>query len=410
MRRLFTLLAILLILSMLPLALFGCNAEEKPSGSKTTGTTPGKNDNEQPVLEGTEYILKDNLNSIKINGRYKVTNIGLACDNVGSGIEFQGVMKGKVYLTLTALRIVWGISESVYYTVYVDGVRQDERYEAFCGKEDIVLTLADFGDSEGKHHIRVVKQSEARYTMAQFTKITMDGSFSERPADREYFVEFVGSDLICGLGNYNGTPDQTAALAQTSEYEDGTQSMSFITAEHLKADCSILGVSGMGVEGAWTAPLNAPLYYKTNSYYRNKNELYDFESGRTPDLIVLNIGKNDGNIPVENRPSDAAYKVAIMEFLTFLKQTHGDDVKIIWTYDIPEDDPTTLDDESNVCRIDVAREAIELLGGEDSNIYICQLTTNRLGGQKHTDKAGHVQAAQELLDFIREKGILPVGQ
>ncbi len=413
MKSKFTLVAILLILAMLPLSLFGCNGAQETSGTSesTSATTTKKQEDATPQLEGTEYVLKDNIDKIKINGRYTVSNSGIACDNVGSGIEFQGTMKGKVYLTFNAARIVWGETKNVYYTVYVDGVRQEERYEVPCGKNGIVLTLADFGETEGEHRIRVVKQTEAHYALAYFAKITMDGTFGERPADKDYLVEFVGSDLICGMGNYNGTPEQQPSAAQVAEYEDGTKSMSFIAAESLHADCSILGVSGMGVAGSWFG-VTAPEYYKANSYFRNKKTEYDFSKGRTPDLIVLNIGKNDNNIPVADRPTDEVFKQTAKEYLELLKETHGEDVKIIWTYDITEANPDRKPEplEANDCRYKIAQEVIEELGGEEAGLYIYQVYTNRLGGQEHTDAEGHVTAATGLLNFIREKGILPVAE
>lgn len=409
MKRTFILVAMLLIIAMMPLSLFGCNGErETGSTSESTSATTTKKQDDEPQLEGTEYLLKDNIDKIKIDGRYTVNNRGIACDNVGSGIEFQGTMKGKVYLTVTAARVAWGQTKNIYYTVYVDGVRQEERYEVKCGQKDTVLTLADFGATEGEHHIRVVKQTEAHYALAFFAKINMDGTLGERPADREYLVEFVGSDLICGMGNYNGTPEQDPNTAQVAEYEDGTRSMAFITAEALNADCSILGVSGMGVAGSWFG-VTAPEYYKANSYFRNTKEEYDFSKGRTSDLIVLNIGKNDNNIPEADRPTDEVFRQTAKEFLEFLKETHGDDVKIIWAYDITEANPAE-NLETNDCRYKIAQEVIEELGGEEAGLYMYQVYTNRLGGQKHTDAQGHLQSAEGLLDFIREKNILPVGE
>ncbi len=409
MKRAFTLIAILLIVAMLPLSLFGCNGErETGSTSQSTSATTKNTGKEEVKLDGTEYLLKDNIDKIKINGRYTLSNVGIACDNVGSGIEFQGTMKGKVYLTVTSARVAWGQTKHIYYTVYVDGERQEERYEVKCGKKDTVLTLADFGETEGEHCIRVVKQTEAHYALAHFSKINMDGTLGERPADREYLVEFVGSDLICGMGNYNGTPEQQPEVAQVAEYEDGTRSMAFITAEALNADCSILGVSGMGVAGSWFG-VTAPQYYKANSYFRNKKEEYDFSKGRTSDLIVLNIGKNDNNIPVADRPTDEVFKQTAKDFLEFLKETHGDGVKIIWAYDITEANPAE-NLEANDCRYKIAQEVIEELGGEEAGLYMYQVHTNRLGGQKHTDAQGHLQSAEGLLNFIREKNILPVGE
>lgn len=402
--------ALILALTMLPLALFSCNvAEETEAPTEAPSETETETDKPkatEPPLEGTEYPILDNVDKLKINGRYVLTKNGVTCDNICSGIEFNGVMKGKVYLEVINV-MTSGNTKGAYFTVYVDGVRQETRLMAKMGRRATVMTLADFGETEGEHHIRVVKQTEARYARCELTAITMDGVFKEAPKDRDMLIEFVGSDLICGMGNFNGTPDQEPAVAQTAEYEDGTQSISFIVAETLKADCSVMGLSGMGVAGTWFKPVTAPLYYKYTSYYRNENLEHDFANSRKADLIILNIGKNDGNIPEADRPTDEVFRKTAKEYLEFLKAKHGEDVKIIWTYDISDDDPETLDkDETNDCRYKIVEEVLAELGGEEKGFYICQVYTNRLGGQKHTDMAGHKTSADGLLKFINDKGIV----
>ena len=160
----------------------------------------------------------------------------------------------------------------------------------------------------------------------------------------------------------------------------------------------------MGVDGSWFEPVTAPFYYDYTSYYRNNQEKYDHEAGRKADVIVLNIGKNDNNIPVDRRPTDEEFKKAAKDYLTFLMETHGEDVKIVWTYDITEANPDK-NLEYNDCRNRLAAEVIEELGGEEKGLYIYQIYTNRLGGQEHTDMAGHKTAAEGLLAFLKENNI-----
>ena len=137
MKRIITLVAMLLALCMLPLALFGCESDAE--NTTTAATTAPVTDNNNGIV-GTEYDVKDNIDKIKINGRYVLTNKGLACDNVGSGIEFQGTMKGKVFLEVINV-VIAGQSDGAYFTVYVDGVRQDERFKAPRGKNGAILDI-----------------------------------------------------------------------------------------------------------------------------------------------------------------------------------------------------------------------------------------------------------------------------
>ena len=106
MKRSLSLIALILALSMLPVALFARNepapretTDEEPTEEPTEAPTEKPKATEAPLM-GTEYKFVDILDNIKINGRYVATKTGLACDNLGSGFEFNGVMKGKVYLTV----------------------------------------------------------------------------------------------------------------------------------------------------------------------------------------------------------------------------------------------------------------------------------------------------------------------
>ena len=392
MKKFYVAIALLLIVTMLPVALFSCNSkEEKPTEAPTSAPTeaPTKPQaTEEPII-GTKTSLLGNADKVKINGRWSETLDGIAVDNVGSGIEFCGNMKGKVYVEIRVL------GSDSYFSVYVDGVKSEERLKVKFGRKATNLMVADLGEEAAEHTIRLVKQTEARYARAEYFSITMDGTFSAPPAEKDIYIEFAGSSLCCGMGNL-GWPDMGVPKSQSSPYEDGTQGFAYLAAEALGADHSILGVSGMGLAKTWFPPLTLAKYYETTSFYRNDELKYDFTTARIPDIVVLNVGKNDGQLTSTNgslTPStDEEFVAAARSTLSFLRDKYGEDVVIVWAYDIYD-----------AMRMNLIEPILEELGGEEAGYYACQVTSNRDGGDYHTDLKGHSQAAKDLIDFMRSK-------
>lgn len=381
----------LLILCMMPLALFGCNGEAEPTEKPTEAPTDAPTDkpiDEADEIVGTKFTLLENEDKFKINGRYIKLKTGVACDNVGAGIEFQGTMKGKVYVEIRT-------DADAYFTVYVDGVEQEERYRVHGGRFSETLEVADLGETDGEHHIRVVKQTEARYALADFRSVTVDGALGDAPADKEIYIEFIGSSLTCGMGNI-GWPDMGVAPSQSAGYEVGTKGMAFLFAEAMGADCSILGVSGMGLAKTWFPPMTMTNFYEATSYYRDEEEKFDFESARVPDIIVLNVGKNDWQLSGSLTPStEGEFTTAARQNLALIREKYGDEVPIIWAYDLYDKH-----------RMDLIEPILEELGGEEAGYYTCDVTSNQLGGDKHTDLDGHKQAAEDLMNFMKEHDYL----
>lgn len=389
MKKLYVIVAILLVIAMLPLALFSCNSKEKPTEAQTGEPTeaPTQKPTEKQIV-GTKTELLGNADKVKINGRWSETLDGLAIDNVGSGIEFCGNMKGEVYVEIRT-------HGDAYFSVYIDGVKQEERLKVRDGRRATMLCVADLGETAADHTIRVVKQTEARYARAEYRSITVDGTLSAPPSEKDIYIEFAGSSLCCGMGNI-GWPDMGVPKSQSAQYEEGTQGFAFLAAEALGADHSILGVSGMGLAKTWFPPLTLDKYYNAASYYRDEDVKFDFESARTPDIVVLNVGKNDGQLTSQDgslTPStDEEFVAAARSTLDFLREKYGDEVVIVWAYDIYD-----------AMRMSLIEPILEEYGGESAGYYACKVTSNRLGGDYHTDVAGHEQAAKDLVEFMKSK-------
>ena len=367
-------LAFLLLLAMC-LSLFACGNTEEPP---VPDTEKEDDKEEEKVIEDKTYELKDITDSLKLHGRTSVTEDGIACDLSATGIEFSAYIEGEVKISISVSRPSNGASTNTYFTVYIDEVRQDTRFNIKSGSE--TLTIASFEEG-GVHNIRVLKQTEAANSLSVFEALSFKGYFEKAPAKKDLLIEFLGDSITSGFGNMcmNGADNAGSALNQ-----DATRTYAYLTAEKLGADHSLVSCSGIGVASSWSGDFTMKNFFTTQSYYRSTSEKY--EKTFTPDIVVINLGTNDFSkgSPVQRFVSSAK------ALINLVRNTYGEDVKIVWATNMMGE-----------CMQTYTTKAIEALGGEENGLYICTLSENREGGYYHPSKAAHASAATTLAKFIR---------
>ncbi len=443
MKKLLMAISIVLLLAMMPMALFGCDSDKNngdtdangepvgsddSSGSGTgegsdTGSDTGKGTSTGKKTEASEKadqgpyekVSKDwvlslgkngHADKVKKLGRTMTLTTGIACDHTASGIEFRGVFKGDVYVTIKSTQIKSN-SPASFFTVYIDGVRQivSNRNSVMGTK---AIKVASF-QTEGEHTIRVVKQTEANYTNAEFQKISFTGYLLTPPANKELYIEFIGDSLTCGMGNIG---NNSSTEPQSAQWEDGTQSYGYMLAEELDADYSIISESGIGISGSWSDH-DMPAYYPMTSYIRNKTQKYDFD--RVPDLIVINLGTNDYYINKDKEPKGTLCTTAEVteetaKFIKYVRDAYGEDVPIVWVSKFVY----LSDAYVNAFEAGIMQYAATKLGGscatvaaaEAAGIYRINVTQNTGGAQGHPTVAGHTTAKNEIKQFIYTKNII----
>ena len=362
---------LLLILHVLTLvfSLFACGADVQTESSEAVSE-------EIEVLTDVIYRFSDDTSMFKLFGRMPVIKECLVCDFTASGIEFEGKMTGKVVLSLSCDR-------DTYFTLYVDGVRQEER--VYVTPETKEIELASF-EGEDVHNIRILKQTEAQWSLCVLNELKITGKLSAAPENKEYFIEFIGDSITTGYGNLG---DSTSVQPGTAIWQDGTRAYAFMTAEALSADCSIIGCSGIGIDKGWTKFSEKDFYPKA-SYYRDANGA-DHDFARVPDLVIINLGTNDqdcGSLMTE-------FVNGVKDLINTVRISYGKDMPIVWVYNMV-----------NIGRFDWTRRALSELGGEDAGLYFVQLDQNREGGNTHPSVAGQELAAEKLVKFIKDKCIL----
>lgn len=315
------------------------------------------------------HNFADITDKVKFLGRTYTEGTGVVCDMSASGFEFCGYMKGAVRVSITC-------TDTVYFSVYVDGERLPSRFFVSKGTHELTfITFTEFGF----HTVRVLRQTEPLLSQCTFNVLQTACIFGEKPADKETYIEFIGDSIVSGYGNLC---DNTATNAGKPQRQDATQSFPCLTAELLDSDLSVVSCSGIGlVKGAYR--YNAIDFYSVRSYYRETTP-YTFE--RVPDIVVINLGTNDSALGA----SEADFKNGVKALVEYVRASYKKDVPIVWTYN-------SMNDEAVASWLQAQFTA---LGGEEAGLYLFELDRNGDGGDFHPSLDAHKAYAEKLSEFI----------
>ncbi len=379
----------------------GDNTTAIPSGDETTGapstdttasgdtTTEGTNGEvtEAPVVNtyaSKTYKLSDSADLIKITGRNAATADGISVCWSASGIEFNADCKGDIRMKISST------GSSARYAVYVDG----ELHKTLTSVTSGTYTIASKLD-QGVHNIRLVKCSDCE-SVNTFTSITVKGLITERPADKDLYIEFIGDSITCGYGLDPSSTDSNPVY-------NATGSWAYLLAQKIDCDYSIVGVGGIGVAISGdrhiieAATDTTPATYWTmsdlykNTFYKNKTVTYT--SDRKPDLVMIGLNTNDGS-----KPTETAYKEKARELINLVREIHGEDVKIVWVFGMMWE--TQCDN--------WAKDILNEFGGTAAGYYTKTVSPNTSGFSHHPSPTGQVNAATSVYNFLKMRKIIDI--
>ncbi len=385
------LLSFTLALLVLFSAFTACDSGKKPSTTpEATPTAPDETAPVTPEIVDATYKLSDKKlveSSIRTLGRTAVTSTGLNCDDSASGIEFNAYIEGDLKIAFQVSKASyndesWLKTES-FFTVYVDGVRSEQRIRANAGIS--TQTVASF-ESGAVHNIKIVKQTESHCALATLQTVAFRGYFDAKPADKELYIEFIGDSITSGFGNLCGPTDSGAGEALM---QDATQTYAYLTAELLGADVSMVSCSGMGIAKGWR-PYTADNFFKAESYYRNKEAALD--ETRTPDIVIINLGTNDKS----KGSTYADLQKKIPDLINAVYDKYGKDTPIVWVSGMM----------GQACSFEVGKITKSVYGGEDGKIYTISLPQNNQGGGGHPSLRAHKDSSVILVNYLKEKGLV----
>ncbi len=330
---------------------------------------------EYSVLKIAEVYSK-----LKVTGRHSIKNEGITCDWSAAGIEFNAVCQGYVRLKLSVT------TGDAYFAAYVDGTRVGTRLKAAQGEStiEIVKNLA-----QGEHNIRLVKLNHIYQSNTVLKELELAGSLSERPEDKNTYIEFIGDSITCGVG-----------LSETPAYgangSDATRAYSYVCAQKLGADYSMVSVSGHTLSWSTSNPtLSVPNYFYPYINHIRDNTPYDFANSRTPDVVVINLGTNDEGKKNDLNITDEIFEQDLRSFLTKIRTNYSESTPIVFVTN------TMSDGFKNVIG-----EVCADLGGESSGYYIYEAIRNNGALGNHPDKAAMQTVGNGLAEFLEQKNLV----
>jgi hypothetical protein len=274
-------------------------------------------------------------------------------------------------------------------------------------------------------NVRFLRESQAMNgdpeCCLQIHAVKTDGDFlpvEEKPLR----IEFIGDSITSGEGSVGAKSEVDWIPIWFSAYHNYTR----MTAEALNADYRVISESGWGVYTGWdnNPHSNIPEYYEKvcgiitgeknrelGAYKEN-----DFSSWQ-PDVIVVNLGTNDGgafNNPAwgdeltgesckQHLEEDGsfrgedirAFEAAVKGFLAKLRH-YNPKARIIWAYGM-----LGLTMMPAICR--AVKEYIGETG--DDRVFVLELpdtTEETIGSRMHPGELSHKKAAEVLTGYIRE--------
>lgn len=357
---------------------------KKTTAKKETIPVPGVS-KAPSTLKAKTYNLGNatDRRNFKFVGRIQYSDTGVLFDHCANVMEFQGYMTGE--LKLDANSSGGNKNDYTYLTVYIDGKRVDQRF-CIAGTNQ-TITLATFTGNYF-HTVRIVKQTELSNSDARLKSITMTGYLTEAPENRKYYIEFYGDSLTAGYSNI-ATKDYPTSEEGDAIYQDATQTYGFIASEALNADCSILAMSGVGLDQGWTS--NNFMHYFSKYSYRRGSDAYNFKGARVPDLVVIHLGAND----VTCGSSRSKFVENGTALIKYIQEGYGENMPIIWAYDPGEQVP------------DSWREEVLNKFSSTTKVYSLKLEWRSQGKiNGHPNVAGHEKNAKELVDLIKNNNLL----
>lgn len=336
--------------------------------------------------EKTTYNLTEITDYVHVTGRTDVvktssSKTGLLYDHAAQGLLFKADCEGDITVSLELKMRSTDTDGLHYYTVYIDGVRQD-RVTATGTPGSSVLTELKVasGLKRGIHTIEVYRNHESCLGISTLLSITMNGVPQKWVSDTNKLrIEFLGDSITSGTGVYgtNGASDQS-----NIKYYDGTATYAFAASRILGAEASIVSCSGLCI-----ASNDMYKYYDKLSCDRDVSVNFD-HSKMDVDLYVIALGTNDTNS--NNNHSNAQITKDVQTVLASVRKDHPN-AKILWVYG-----------QLSINKGKVIKDAVNEAGGEAAGLYFyCCKKQNASGSNYHPSAEAQLRDGEEVAEVIK---------
>lgn len=240
---------------------------------------------------------------------YRRENGEVSLANASSGFEvaFTGT-ELRASITSAASTFPNEAAGVAYVYVFLDGETEysfAERVALNDKEEPTEYVLAKDLD-EGRHTVRVLKCTEAKYGTASLLSLQTDGEFLPPPAKPALKFELLGDSIMCGSEAMRNPVSQSDSML--SESENSLASYGYVAANYFGAQVNAITRSGALVSG-YKGFASIPQYY--DCYSQVDDAEWDF-SLYQPDVIILDLGTNDAGLPTPD-------SIILETYLAFLR-------------------------------------------------------------------------------------------
>lgn len=180
-----------------------------------------------------------------------------------------------------------------------------------------------------KHVVRIIKLSEPRMSSVGLGEIEILSEDGPKPtANKSKLVEFIGDSITCGYGV--DTDDELCPFSTSTE--NASKAYAYLACKELDVDYSLVSYSGHGLISGYTPDPNVPkkeeliqpyygiVAYSYNNFRGIEPQKYEWSFERQPDVILINLGTNDGSYTQDDEVKVAGFESCYMDFLAQVRQ------------------------------------------------------------------------------------------
>ncbi len=275
------------------------------------------------ILENKEYY--------RLSGRSTWQEGALYFGYSASFIEFS--FKGtKAEAEFLTDRLDWEEIHRAWVAVFVDGAETPAlRFPLTKEKERFTL----YESTEAKEvTLRIMKYSEAAFGAVGIASLDVEGELLPPPAAKEKKIEVIGDSITCGYGIEGVVDVDTFTTAQ----ENPWNAYGCRIARSLDADFSLISWSGNGIVSHYVdetvnEPRNDEALMPELYYYEDYSADLRRGKARTefikrdftayqPQLIIINLGTNDGSYTRNIPARDRAFVNGYVKFLRQIREVN----------------------------------------------------------------------------------------
>ncbi len=280
---------------------------------------------------------------------------------------FSAVITGE-------LRVKYRVTEPVYGAWVVDEKQEKVYLE---GEGEISYAV------ENPTFLTFYKLTEQKHGRIQI--ISVAGEFSPLPAPKKELITFYGDSITCGYG-VEGKP--------TAPYEKETQNpllgFAYTLCKRRNAEHDIFSYSGISVsEKIWVPEYTiGEICFGYSMYNRAP-----YTPARDSEIVVVNIGTNDGCAILENQGTAEGLTSGLTEFCREVRRRHPTSVMVLG-YGFMDKVPAQAEAVLRVAEIVKAESA--------APVYAFAFPRDTQGANGHPSWKAQVQGGNLLADFLEK--------